>query len=168
LITGCGTTLGPITTGGVTVTVGPATGPVTNVTMGGVGPTTTGLGTVPLGPTTNCGGVGVCGCGPTVNGTGKLVGSDNFTTSSFGGSVVVPPPQAVNTVTNNSDAIFLMRVFLYIRKLLKKKLSKQALEFGNSVLIFFKSQRYLSCKFLLLIFPITVIGIIIAKTYVIT
>jgi hypothetical protein len=43
--------VGPITTGGDIVTVGPTTGPVTNVTVGGVG--TTGLGTVPLGPTTN-------------------------------------------------------------------------------------------------------------------
>jgi len=53
--------------GGDIVTVGPTTGPVTNVTVGGVGPTTTGLGTVPLGPTTNCGAVGVEG-GPATNG----------------------------------------------------------------------------------------------------
>ena len=59
--------LGPIITGGVTVVVGPTTGPATNVTVGGVGPTTTGLGTVPLGPTTNCGTVGAGG-GPTTNG----------------------------------------------------------------------------------------------------
>ena len=41
-----------------------------------------------------------------------MASADNFTTSGFGDSVVVPPPQAVNTVTNNSDVIFLMVSFL--------------------------------------------------------
>jgi shikimate kinase len=71
-----------------------------------------------------------------------MASGDSFTTCGFGGSVV-PPPQAVNAVTNNSDVIFLIASFLYVRKLLKKKLSKPALEFGNSALIFFKSQGYL-------------------------
>ena len=53
--------------GGDIVTVGPATGPVTNITLVGVGSTTTGLGTVPLGPTTNCGAV-TAGGGPATNG----------------------------------------------------------------------------------------------------
>jgi len=133
------------------MTVGPTTGPVTNVTVGGVGPTTTGLGTVPLGPTTNCGAVGA-GPGPTTNGGGMSASdcADNFTICGCGVSVAVPTPQAVNAVTNNSDAIFLMVISL-VRKLLKKKLSKHNLEFGNSVLIFFKSQGYLSFIFLILI-----------------
>jgi hypothetical protein len=113
LITGCGTTLGPITTGGDIVTVGPTTGPVTNVTVGGVGTTTTGLGTVPLGPTTNCGAVGA-GPGPTINGGGMSASDciDNFTTCGVDTSVVVPPPQAVNAVSTNNDAIFFMMSFL--------------------------------------------------------
>ena len=98
--------------GGDTITVGPATGPVTNVTVGGVGPTTTGLGTVPLGPTTNCGAVGA-GVGPTTNGGGISASDrvDNFTICGFGGSVE-PPPQAVNAIIDSNDIIFLMVSFL--------------------------------------------------------
>jgi len=112
LITGCETTLGPITTGGDTITVGPTTGPVTNVTVGGVGPTTTGLGTVPLGPTTNCGAVGAGG-GPITNGGGMSASDciDNFTICGFGGSEL-PPPQAVSAVNNNNTEIFFMASFL--------------------------------------------------------
>jgi hypothetical protein len=86
--------------------------------------------------------VGVVPLGPTTNGAGKSAGADNFTTCGFDGSTD-PPPQAVSAVINNSEVIFLMVISL-VRKLLKKKLSKQALEFGNPVLITFcKFHRYL-------------------------
>jgi len=41
-----------------------------------------------------------------------MASGDNFTTCGFGGSVVVPPPQAVNAVNTNSDINFLMISFL--------------------------------------------------------
>jgi hypothetical protein len=150
LITGCATTLGPITTGGVTITVGPTTGPVTNVTVGGVGPTTTGLGTVPLGPTTNCGVVGVWGCGPTVNGTGNsaMAFADNFTTCGVDVSVILPPPHAVNAVNTNSDIIFFMLSFLELIKSCK-------------------SQRYLSLIVTSVDIMILVVTIYICNTVVI-
>jgi len=76
---------------------------------------------------------------------GKSVGAstDDFTACGVDTSVVVPPPQAVNTAADNSVKNFLMVISL-VRKLLKKKLSKLALEFGNLVLITFcKSHSYL-------------------------
>jgi hypothetical protein len=41
-----------------------------------------------------------------------MASADNFTTSGFGGSVVVPPPQAVNAIIDSNDIIFLMVSFL--------------------------------------------------------
>jgi len=76
-------------------------------------------------------------------GRSVVVSTDDFTACGVDTSVVLPPPHAVNAAADNSVKNFLM-VISFKRKLLKKKLSKPALEFGNFVLITFcKSHSYL-------------------------
>jgi hypothetical protein len=67
---------------------------------------------------------------------GKSVGASTDDFTACGSVVSLPPPHAVNTAADNSVKNFLMVISL-VRKLLKKKLSKQVLEFGNLVLITF-------------------------------